>query len=250
MNFIFSLFQTLFIQHPILGLNLIILLLFKLFFKQISGKTGEFWVKRELKKLPKDKYLVINDVMIYSNNSTHQIDHIVISEYGIFVIETKMYTGFITGNEYDKKWSKHYGKLKYYFNNPIHQNYGHVLALEEILTLDKSKFIPIVCFPARELKIKVSSNHHISRCVDLNNIITSYKNCIISNTDKIYDKIVNHNIKDKKVRKEHVKNIKKNIIKNEKDKCPKCGGNLVERNGKYGNFIGCSNYPRCKYTTK
>lgn len=33
-------------------------------------------------------------------------------------------------------------------------------------------------------------------------------------------------------------------------KCPKCGGDLLERQSKYGKFIGCSNYPRCKYTSK
>ncbi|MBR6489156.1 MAG: topoisomerase DNA-binding C4 zinc finger domain-containing protein, partial [Muribaculaceae bacterium] len=32
--------------------------------------------------------------------------------------------------------------------------------------------------------------------------------------------------------------------------CPKCGGKLVQRNGRYGSFYGCSNYPRCKFTTK
>lgn len=32
--------------------------------------------------------------------------------------------------------------------------------------------------------------------------------------------------------------------------CPKCGGNLITRNGKYGEFIGCSNYPKCKYIKK
>ena len=31
-------------------------------------------------------------------------------------------------------------------------------------------------------------------------------------------------------------------------KCPQCGGKLVMRNGKYGRFIGCSGYPKCKYT--
>lgn len=36
--------------------------------------------------------------------------------------------------------------------------------------------------------------------------------------------------------------------KKEAKKCPKCGGNLIERSGKYGKFLGCSNYPRCKYT--
>jgi DNA topoisomerase-1 len=32
--------------------------------------------------------------------------------------------------------------------------------------------------------------------------------------------------------------------------CPKCGGKLIMREGKYGNFIGCSNFPKCRYTQK
>ena len=42
--------------------------------------------------------------------------------------------------------------------------------------------------------------------------------------------------------------VLKNIDKNDTNKCPKCGGMLVERESKYGKFIGCSNYPKCKYT--
>ena len=61
---------------------------------------------------------------------------------------------------------------------------------------------------------------------------------------------MSHNIKDKRLRKYHVKNIKENIIKDNSTICPKCGGNLIERTGKFGKFIGCSNYPKCKYTTK
>ena len=34
------------------------------------------------------------------------------------------------------------------------------------------------------------------------------------------------------------------------NKCPMCGGNLVRRKGRYGKFLGCSNYPRCNYTRK
>lgn len=34
----------------------------------------------------------------------------------------------------------------------------------------------------------------------------------------------------------------------ENEKCPKCGSELVERSGKFGKFVGCSNYPNCKYT--
>lgn len=42
-----------------------------------------------------------------------------------------------------------------------------------------------------------------------------------------------------------------NIGKSDKtendDICPKCGGKLVKRKGKYGEFIGCSNYPKCHF---
>ena len=48
--------------------------------------------------------------------------------------------------------------------------------------------------------------------------------------------------------------MKREILKRMKGdyiyKCPKCGGTLVERESKYGKFIGCANYPRCKYTQK
>ena len=57
-------------------------------------------------------------------------------------------------------------------------------------------------------------------------------------------------MKDEKIKKEHIENIKNNIEKKDISKCPKCGGLLVEREGKYGKFVGCSNYPRCKYTQK
>ena len=64
-------------------------------------------------------------------------------------------------------------------------------------------------------------------------------------------KLINdNNITDNNIKKEHIKNIRENIIDKDPNKCPLCGGQLVERNGKYGSFIGCSNYPKCKYTKK
>ena len=115
---------------PIVLSVFILGILCAIFYKKIIGKAGEFHVKNELKKLPKDKYLILNDVMIEDHNTTHQIDHIVVSEFGIFVIETKQYNGYIVGNEYEKKWKQN---NKFYINNPIHQNYGHIKALENVL---------------------------------------------------------------------------------------------------------------------
>lgn len=239
------------IFRPQVLIMIILCILMDVYYKKFIGMAGEFWVKRELKKLS-DEYLVINDIMIKTKDgSTHQIDHVVISKYGIFVIETKQYNGYIKGNDYDKRWLIKNGKKKIYVNNPLHQNYGHVKSLEEILNLPEEKFISLVCIPSRAT-LSVKSNN-VTRIYDLLDKITSYKEDIIENPNELYEIINNLNITDKAERKVHVKNARE--IKNNKDeelknKCPKCGGELIKRNGKYGEFMGCSNFPKCRYIAK
>ena len=191
--------------------------------------------------------------MIKSSKGSHQIDHIVISKYGLFVIEVKNYFGLITGDEYKDKWTQHLGKNKYYFNNPIHQNYGHIKALEEILQINNENFISVICI-SNQAKVKVKAKN-VTQLDFLNRLICSYNKEIINdNLEEIKNKIVINNIIDKDARKLHVQNIKTTIKETEEkiqnNICPKCGGKLVERNGKYGKFIGCSNYPNCKYTNR
>lgn len=239
------------IIKPKVLIMIIFCILMEVYYKKFIGMAGEFWVKKELKKLSKE-YLVINDVMVKTkNNYTHQIDHIVISKYGIFVIETKQYNGYIKGNDYDKRWMIKSGKKIFYVNNPLHQNYGHVKSLEEIFNLPEEKFISLVCIPSRA-RVSVKSNN-VVRIYELIDKIYSYQEVIINNKEEIYESIKKLNIIDKTKRKEHVRNTKK--IKCNKDelfknRCPKCGGELVTRNGKYGEFMGCSNYPKCGYVKK
>lgn len=239
------------IFRPQVLIMIILCILMEVYYKKFIGMAGEFWVKRELKKLS-DEYLIINDIMIKTKDgSTHQIDHVVISKYGIFVIETKQYNGYIKGNDYDKRWLIKNGKKKIYVNNPLHQNYGHVKSLEEILNLPEEKFISLVCIPSRAT-VSVKSNN-VTRIYDLIDKITSYKEDIIENPNEIYEIINNLNITDKVERKVHVKNareIKSNKDEELKNKCPKCGGELIKRNGKYGEFMGCSNFQKCRYIAK
>ncbi len=47
-----------------------------------------------------------------------------------------------------------------------------------------------------------------------------------------------------------VMKIRESKIAKESYKCPRCGGVLVRRNGKYGEFIGCSNFPKCRFTIR
>ena len=236
------------IFSPQVLIMIILCILMDVYYKKFIGMAGEFWVKKELKKLP-DEYLVINDIMIKTKDGiTHQIDHVVISKYGIFVIETKQYNGYIKGNDYDKRWLIKNGKKKIYVNNPLHQNYGHVKSLEEILNLPEENFISLVCIPSRAI-LSVKSNN-VTRIYDLLDKITSYKEEVIGNPNELYEIINNLNITDKAERKNHVRNAK--LIKNNKDeefkdRCPRCGGELIKRNGKYGEFMGCSNFPKCRF---
>ena len=77
------------ITNPTFLIMLTLAILAKIFYPKFRGFMGEFWVKQELKKLPKKKYIILNDIMLEDTNGTHQIDHIVISRYGIYVIEMK-----------------------------------------------------------------------------------------------------------------------------------------------------------------
>ena len=215
---------------------------------------GEFWVKLELRKLPKDKYVVLNDIMLKDEKGTHQIDNLVLSVFGIFVIEMKNYYGLIKGREFDNKWCQYLGKTKNYFINPIHQNYGHIKSLSKLLNLEDKYFISIICF-SNQSKINVRSDSVVTQVDYLKNEILKYKELLIENDIKeLANIIMFNNIDDKKLRKQHIKDIHTRI-NNDKELeknmiCPKCGNELIERDGKYGKFIGCSNYPKCKYIRK
>ena len=85
----------------------------------------------------------------------------------IFSVETKQYNGYITGSKYDKNWVRHAGKNKYYYTNPIRQNYGHCKALAELLNIDESKIYNIVCIPSNA-KLKIEHDRegrYVSRMI-------------------------------------------------------------------------------------
>lgn len=111
-----------------------------------KGLRGEKLVKRVLADGLGDGYILLNDVYLpRKGDGTSQIDHIVVSQYGIFVIETKNYSGWIFGAVYDESWTQSFrrgGKKK--IPNPIRQNYGHICALVECLGISKDYFHGVV----------------------------------------------------------------------------------------------------------
>lgn len=121
------------------------------------GKIAEKMVHHKLMQLP-EEYHVIDDVLFVSNGRSTQIDHIVVSPYAVFVIETKGYKGWIFGGESTEYWTQSIYGHKSTFYSPLLQNDGHVRFLKFMLKdLGNIPFIPIVCFN-NEAELKVNVN--------------------------------------------------------------------------------------------
>ncbi len=184
-----------------------------------KGELGEYKINFDFERLPKE-YKYLANIMIRSSKGLTQIDHIVLSPYGIFVVETKNYAGWIFGNEKDKYWTQTFYNKKNRFYNPIRQNYGHVQAIKEILKDYKNiKFYPIIAFSRRCELREIKSSVPVLFDTDISNfIIRKNKEIFLNELDiaNIYQILKEANITDKHIREEHIQKIK-TITQGEKD---------------------------------
>jgi hypothetical protein len=95
---------------------------------------GEDLVRKVLiAQLPSDSWHLLNNVTLQIDGGTTQIDHVLVSRYGVFVIETKHYKGWIFGDEKSKQWTQVIYNQRHRFQNPLHQNYKHLKAVQASL---------------------------------------------------------------------------------------------------------------------
>lgn len=131
-------------------------------FKGILGETVinvAMWLK-----LDKEIYHRLNNVTLpLASGGSTQIDHVIVSIYGIFVIETKNYKGWIYGNEQQRQWTQAFASgHKYKFQNPLRQNYLHIKTLADLLDLDMSYFHSMIAFIGEcELKTRDELPEHV-----------------------------------------------------------------------------------------
>jgi predicted RNA-binding Zn-ribbon protein involved in translation (DUF1610 family) len=236
-----------------------------------KGKRGEMRVSAILSQLS-DEYTILNDLVFRTEKGTTQIDHLVVSKYGIFTIETKNYRGEIYGDDnrkewtqlivtevtYAKKWWKTYTYVtKNRFYNPVKQSVGHAFRIKELLSVfPHVKIVPIVVFTGDAILSYVESKNHVVYEENLLDVIDGYKTTYLTDNDvqAVLAILTGNNIRETVSDRQHVKNLRTaarevNATINS-GICPKCGGNLIGRNGKYGTFYGCSNYPKCRFTTQ
>ena len=235
---------------------------------ELNGNIGEQLTKI-FAKIFTDAF-VLHDVLIDGNeNSTSQIDLIMIDNKGIYVVEVKFYAdnAVIYGDGKKSKWYYYLGGKKYEIYSPLKQNAKHIEYLKDFL----KDFGDIPCFNVITMickDFKVSNINEDSD--DIQNIVCSSLPAMMRGLHKlnenkpdildldmkqrIYDYISNNQYEGKEKRIQHKENVKAikeeiEIIQNQ-NLCPYCKTQLVLRKGKYGDFYGCSNYPKCKYTKK
>ena len=134
----------------------------KAFKPYLKGKMEEFAVAVHVKLYLKDHYILLNDLTLPDGEgATTQIDHLLLSPFGVFVIETKNYKGWIFGSERQKQWTQKIYKKSFKFQNPIHQNYKHMKVLEQVLSdiVDKDNMHSVIVFmPEAVFKTEMPSN--------------------------------------------------------------------------------------------
>lgn len=248
-----QLFSALWYLIPI---ALIVGLLKSAWFK---GLIGEFQVNLLLKLfLPKDNYHLLRNVTLPTEDGTTQIDHILVSKYGVFVIETKNMKGWIFGSPHQKQWTQKIFKHSNKFQNPIHQNYKHLKTLETSLDIPSQNMHSVIVFIG-DSTFKTDMPENVTYAGGCIKYIKS-KDIEVFTQEQVSEFISGIRAgrlqPSIKTNREHVSHVKTIIdAKENEKKCPKCGSKMLIRESKKGanagnKFWGCSAFPKCRTIEK
>lgn len=190
--------------------------------KYRRGEQGEIKLRNELEqKIPGEKRILTNLYTFKEDGTLNEIDIVLIHSTGIFVIESKNYRGYISGNRYRKEWNQTFyaksKKITNKFYNPIYQNYGHICSLQKMLSLNNRDYfksyiafgdsarIEHVIYSDEEIRITNYSNivnHLIDDIARKRNIFTP------SQMDLYYNKLSPFCHKNDDISQKHIDSVK------------------------------------------
>ncbi len=244
-----------------------------------KGSQGEYLIWDSLQQLPGYKKFLFNCYLPKRNGESTEVDLILLHESGIYVFESKNYSGWIFGTETQQYWTQslpgRYGQAhKVKFFNPILQNQAHLKWLGEYLGIDSHFFYSCIV-SGDECTLKditlTSGRHYVTNRSNLFAAISSHIQLSITKLspeqiDSLYAKLFPLTQVDAEQRAQHIKEVKEIQHKQEVAAqapvasaqgsqdgiCPLCGGRLVLRTATRGanagnKFWGCSNFPKCRY---
>lgn len=180
--------------------------------------------------LDKQTYKRFHNLIIPSSNGTTQLDHLIVSPYGLFIIETKNKSGWIFGDENQAKWTQVLYKKKYSFQNPLRQAFRQKKVLATFLSVDESLIRTIVYFVGDcKFKTKLPSNVLKS---GVGRYIKRFKDQLlhIDEKERILKKLEQHSSRSTLSNKDHIRSLRERH--NSTTICPKCGSKLKLRTAK------------------
>ncbi|MCH4293398.1 NERD domain-containing protein [Shewanella sp. 3B26] len=222
-----------------------------------KGVFGEFLVNRQLSGLAQASdgdYTLVKDVTLPTEDGTTQIDHVLVSRFGVFVLETKNMKGWIYGSANQRQWTQKIYRHSSRFQNPLHQNYKHVKTLESLLGIGIEKLHSVIVFIGDStFKTEMPDNvTYASGCV---RYIKTFEQVVFS--DDEYHSLIAR-IEEIKLKRglvtdfKHRQHVKALVgSKSQNKQCVRCGSEMVMRESKRGDnkgkrFWGCSSYPKCR----
>lgn len=228
----------------------------------IKGMVGETVVKMgAVLALPSSVYQRYHNVTLPTVGGTTQIDHVFVSVFGVFVVETKNMAGWIFGSERDREWTQVFpGARKYKFQNPLRQNYRHVRAMEDALAgigLPRGAVKSVVVFVG-EAKLKREMPENVTVGLGGARYIRSFRTRMLSEEQvaEICKVIEAGRMKPSwGTNRQHVQNLRRRKHGSAPRQCPRCGRTMMLRTAKRGpgageQFWGCEDFPACRMVEK
>lgn len=183
-----------------------------------KGRNGEYLTSKIIERHALQSHKQLLNVYIPKRNSDEltEIDLLYIDRTGLYVMESKNYSGWIFGTETQQQWTQTMpNKKKYKFFNPIRQNATHIRAIQDFLDLPKEAIHSVIVFSERCTLKKVgvtSQNVHVIKREDLMRFIQTQKQSakqFFSQDDiqAIYNKLVPQMQVSNEVKKQHIQTI-------------------------------------------
>lgn len=248
-----------------------------------KGMVGEAFINLGIRLfLDRQEYHLLKNVTLPTPQGTTQIDHVIVSRFGLFVIETKNIKGWIFGNPAHKSWTQQLYRRRHTFQNPLRQNYLHLMTLKSLLGLADHQLHSIIYFIGdctfktpmpdnvmnrgliRYIKSKtaqVLTPAEVTRVID-----TIQRGRLAANWQTHKQHVAQLKARHSEVPRpplsvaampvvNQVVNAAPTITESrpqENPLCPRCGNPMILRTAKRGDnrgnrFWGCSGYPKCRF---
>ena len=219
-----------------------------------KGQRGERRVRRMLRRgLKAPHYVALHNITLDAPGGSTQIVHVVVSRFGLFVIETKNLQGRITGSERQPAWTQTLGQHTFAFQNPLRQNYRHTQALASALQLAPEQVHSVVAFVGRS-QLPAHRPANVTQGQGCVRYIRTFQQPVWTpdQVQALAQQLQTQRLPPTRAtHRAHVQQLKKRHSPAGQRPCPDCGQPMVLRTARAGahagqQFWGCSAFPQCR----